>query len=134
MSADPIPIHHDNALCYVHLGERSQDLAHALDHIDLAPISFAKEDQARIGGSRKCQQARIVEVSGNNSSVIGFRDCDDFRIRGPAQPQLGRMSSIVPLAPEPGCQRGESGMSTRNRTRQLKWSNSIVSSSARKAA
>ena len=114
-STHAIPVHHENASGEIVRRQRLQNLAHARDHVGIAPVAVAEQDQAWVARLRQREQARIVEISGDDGPPLLLRASQDFDVGLAIEAQFG-------------------GMSTRNFTVQLVSASSIISSSARKAA
>jgi hypothetical protein len=53
-------------LCAIGRRHGAQDITHARDYIGLAPVTVAKQDQARFGGPSEREQARIVKIGRHN--------------------------------------------------------------------
>ncbi|HUI13833.1 MAG TPA: hypothetical protein VL048_10245 [Xanthobacteraceae bacterium] len=63
---------HDDALHQIGSGHPPQDFVHPGDDVSLAPVAVSEQDQARTTVLHKGEQARIIQIRGNDRSMILF--------------------------------------------------------------
>src|SRR5712692_5524856 len=81
-STYPVPIHDDDALRNIGRCQCPQDVAHARGYIGLAPVTVAEQDKARVGDACEREEARIVEIGGDDRPRLLFRTGHDVDVGG----------------------------------------------------
>jgi hypothetical protein len=118
-SPQSIPVHYDDALGDFRLRQRGKNLAHARNHVGLAPIAVAEQDQARLGSASEREQVRIVEVRRDNRSCLQLCPGHDLGVSRAVKSEVGGMRRIVPRSVSHAAKLLDSGMSTRNLTSRV---------------
>ena len=81
--------------------QRLQNLAHARDHVGIAPVAVAEQDQAWVARLRQREQTRVVDIGGDDGPPLLLRASQDFDVGRTIEAQFGGMNGVVPLTPEP---------------------------------
>ena len=128
-------IHDNDALGNVRFSQCGKNFAHTRDYGGFAPVAIAKQNQARLGGLSEREQARVVEINGDDGSRLLLRPGHDRDIGCTRKPQVGGMHGIMPMVGEPRRQRRrQRHVDQESHLAGVAGCSSTVSSSARKAA
>src|SRR5215475_6081124 len=130
MSPNASAIDNNNAPGDRVFADHVEDLPHPGDYIRPAPVTAAKQDQAWSFGSSKSQQSWVIQIGGNDGSRILARTGQDVGIRRAVETYGRGVNGIVSL----GCEPLRQGGRQRHIDKESHRANSIVSSSANRAA
>jgi hypothetical protein len=85
-SPHPIPIHDNDAVGNVFFGQLGENVARSRAHFAFAPIAIAEQNQTWLVDACDCEQARIVEISGDDRSCLVLRVDYDLAVGGTVKP------------------------------------------------
>jgi len=98
-STHPSAIYDNNAPRHLALAHDVKNLLQPRGHIERAPVTATKQDQAWSFRSGKSEQPWIVQIGGNHRSGILPSICQDFGIRGAIETHGGGVNGVVSLGP-----------------------------------
>src|SRR3954454_10314289 len=127
-------VHHEDAAGDVGFSHCCKNVGHPCDHGSVAPIALAKQDDAWLRSFSEREQARIVEIDGNDRSSLLLRACHDDGIGFTCESEIGAMRRVVTAVDKPSREPGRKRHVDEEPHLAGEDCNSTVSSSARKAA
>ena len=135
MMTDTIPVDGYDAALYLVFSQGGQNLGKSRSDTGFCPITTPKKNEAGAIAARSRNQARVIEISGDDGADLMLGSLDDFNVASSVKPDLGCVDGVISQFCEPTRQ----GWRERHVDKKFHFTGTVglsstASSSARNAA